>query len=80
MVGNPPAFWYHTDRPAIVIPNGDEGTLLQAADRYRIPYVLLESDHPAGLGDLHAGRVDNPRLTVLETWSEGETVLYAIEQ
>jgi hypothetical protein len=79
MVNNPPAFWYHTDRPAIVIPNGDVATLLGVADRYQMRYVLLESNHPAGLADLHAGEFEHPRLRILRTWSEGETVLYAIE-
>jgi hypothetical protein len=79
MVGNPPAFWYHTDRPAIVIPNGDVGTLLEAADRYGVRYVLLDSNRPAPLADLYAGEVRHPRLTVLERWPEEEAVLYAVE-
>jgi hypothetical protein len=78
MVGNPPALWYHTDRAAIVIPNGDVETLLKAADRYRIQYVLLQSDHPAALANLHAGDVDHPRLSVVKVWPEEEAVLYIV--
>jgi hypothetical protein len=79
MVGNPPAFWYHTDRPAVVIPNGDVGTLIEAADRYDVRYVLLESNHPAPLADLYAGEVGHPRLTVLQRWGEERAVLYAVQ-
>jgi 4-amino-4-deoxy-L-arabinose transferase-like glycosyltransferase len=78
MVNNPPAFWYHTDRPAIVIPNGDVATLLEVADRYQMRYLLLESNHPAELADLHAGEVDHPRLRELRFWPEWEAVLYAV--
>jgi len=78
VVGNPPAFWYHTRRAAIAIPNGDVETLLAVADRYDVRYVLLEPDHPAGLADLYAGAMEHPRLRVLRTWSEGRTVLYGV--
>jgi hypothetical protein len=79
MVGNPPAFWYHTDRPAIVIPNGDAGTLIEAADRYDVRYILLESNHPAPLADLHAGEIHRSRLALLERWPDEEAVLYAVQ-
>jgi hypothetical protein len=78
-VGNPPSFWYHTDRAAIAIPNGGVETLLGAADQYDMRYVLLEPDHTAGLADLYAGAMQHPRLRVLRTWSEGRTVLYGVE-
>ena len=79
VVGNPPAFWYYTDRAAIVIPNGDVETLLAAADRYDMRYVLLEPDHPVGLDDLYVGKMRHSRLRVLRSWSGGHTVLYAVE-
>jgi hypothetical protein len=79
MVSNPPAFWYHTNRSTIVIPNGDVGALVEVADRYDVQYVLLESDHPAGLAYLHAGEVSHPRLAVLDRWPEERAILYAIQ-
>ena len=79
VVGNPPAFWYHTRRAAIVIPNGNVETLLAAADRYDMGYVLLEPDHPVGLEDLYVGKLRHSRLRVLRSWSGGHTVLYAVE-
>jgi hypothetical protein len=80
MVRNPPAFWYLTHRPAIVIPNENVETLMQVADRYQMGYVLLEADHPAQLADLHAGAIRHPRLQVVKTWSGGEDILYAVQR
>jgi hypothetical protein len=79
MVNNPPAWWYYTRRPAIVIPNGGVETLLEAADRYGMRYVLLEPSHPVGLAALYACEVDHPRLRELETWPDEGAVLYAVE-
>jgi hypothetical protein len=78
MVGDPPAFWYHTRREAVVIPNGGVEAVLEVADRYRIGYLLLESDHPAPLDGLHAGREEHPRLRLVKSWREQDAALYAI--
>lgn len=78
MVGNPPAFWYHAQRPAVVIPNGDVDTLLEAADHYEMEYVLLEEDRPAPLATLQPDEAHHPRLVPLKTWSDGGTVLYEV--
>jgi hypothetical protein len=80
MVGDPPAFWYETRRQAIVVPSSDVETLLEAADRYEIRYVLLEEDHPAQLAELHAGAVRHPRLWIVKTWSDGDDILYAVQE
>jgi hypothetical protein len=79
MVGNPPAFWYHTRRPTAVIPNEDVQTLLQAADRYGMRYVLLEQDHPAPMAGLHRGEAEHPRLRSAREWSDLNAILYAIQ-
>jgi len=79
MVGNPPAFWYATRRPAIVVPNEGVETLVAVADRYEMRYVLLERDHPAELTDLHTGAVDHPRLQVMTAWPERGGVLYVVQ-
>jgi hypothetical protein len=57
MVGNPPGFWYHTHRPAVVVPNGDVETLLAAADRYGARYVLLDRNRPAHLAGLYTAPI-----------------------
>lgn len=80
MVGNPPAFWFHTHRPAAVIPNEGVETLLQVADRYGMDYVLLDKHHPAKLADLHSGGVDHPRLKAVKTWPAGSSILYAVQR
>ncbi len=42
MVRNPPGYYMLTQRPAIVIPTGDEDTLLAAAQRYHSRYLVFE--------------------------------------
>lgn len=73
MVGNPPAFWYHTGRPALVIPNGDVETLLAAADRYGAEYVLFDRNCPAPLAEWCSGTASHTRLEPVAGWGE-ETV------
>lgn len=80
MVGNPPGFWVHTDRPAIVIPDGDVDALLEVADRYRVRYVLLEQNHPKQLASLHAREVEHSGLEIVETWSSGDVLLYVVQR
>jgi hypothetical protein len=40
MVGNPPAYYYHTGRPALSVPNEPPERLLAAADRYGATYLV----------------------------------------
>jgi hypothetical protein len=81
MVGNPPAFWYHTARPAVVVPNGDVEDLLAVAARYGVHYVLLDRNRPAPLAALYAGDVSYPRLHPVAAWgnAEEQAVLYAVK-
>jgi hypothetical protein len=53
MVKNPPGWFYVTGDPAIVIPDGNEVVLLDAADRFNARYLILEKEHVDGLGDLY---------------------------
>ncbi|MFQ6099693.1 MAG: ArnT family glycosyltransferase [Anaerolineae bacterium] len=63
MVGNPPAFWYHTRRPAVVVPNGDSDALLEVCARYRADYVVLDENRPGALAGVYEGaRVTGLRL------------------
>jgi hypothetical protein len=43
MVRNPPGYYITTGRSAIVIPYGDEKTILAAAERYQARYLIFES-------------------------------------
>lgn len=80
MVGDPPGFWYHTGRPAIVIPNGGTDVLLQVAARYHAAYLLLDQNSPAPLRRLYSGAERDARLHLLASWGDvgEETVLYAV--
>ena len=81
MVANPPAFWYHTARPAVVVPHGGVEAVLAVADRYGVRYVVLDRNRPAPLAGLYANEVLHLRLRPVAAWGEGEgrTVLYAVE-
>jgi hypothetical protein len=82
MVANPPAFWYHTGYPAVVVPTGGVDTLLAVADRYGVAYVLLDRNCPASLAELHAGVTSYPRLQPVMVWGERESqaVLWEVKR
>ena len=42
MVNNPPGYYLATGRPAIVIPYGDTGAVLNAAKKFGAKYLMLE--------------------------------------
>ncbi|MBM3144535.1 MAG: hypothetical protein FJ010_06090 [Chloroflexi bacterium] len=78
MVNNPPGFYIASGRPAIVIPDGDEGTLLSAAQRYQAKYVILEFNHPQGLNDLYGHPDQNPALQLL--WSDDDIYFFVFTE
>jgi len=75
MVGNPPAFWYHTGHSAVVVPNGGVDALLKVADRYRVDYVVLDQNRPQGLAELYAGE-STAGLALVATFDGGQVQLY----
>ena len=76
MVNNPPGFYLASDRPAIVIPDGDVENSLAAAKRYQAKYLILEINHPQGLSALYQSPDQNPDLSLL--WSDDQTHIFAI--
>jgi hypothetical protein len=42
MTRNPPAYFIMTGRPAVVVPDGNLQTLLDAAQKYKVSYIILE--------------------------------------
>jgi hypothetical protein len=78
MVGNPPAYYYHTGRPALSVPNESPETVLAAADRYGATYLLLDEDRPWPLDELYQGHIALPRLSLVERWAGAR--LYRIER
>ena len=81
MARNPPGFWYHTARPAVVVPNNGVDGLLDVAQRYHVAYLLLDQNCPAPLRPLYAGEEQNARLHQVAAWGEGQerVMLYRIE-
>ena len=53
-MNNPPGFNLATGGEAVVIPNGPPETLRQVARKYRVDWIVLESNHPRGLNSLYA--------------------------
>jgi len=48
IVRNPPGYYMMTGRSAIVVPDGDEATMLAVAARYRARYLIIEAAGAAG--------------------------------
>jgi hypothetical protein len=67
MVINPPGYINVSGRSAIAIPDGNEDTLLRAAQQYQSRYLLLEIHHPRGLDDLYQNPIDQPGIKYLDT-------------
>ncbi len=69
-VNNPPGYYTATGRPAIVIPDGDLETLLDAAEKYGASYLILEQNTVKGLRDLYQSPRSLPGLAYLQTVGE----------
>ncbi|MFQ6015986.1 MAG: glycosyltransferase family 39 protein [Anaerolineae bacterium] len=67
MVVNPPAYFYFTGRPAIVIPNDGLEATLAAASRYGATHLILQWDHPRWLSALYRGQTTYPSLKLQDT-------------
>ena len=62
MVVDPPAYYYFTHRPAIVIPNEEVDGIVEVAHRYQAEYLILEYDHVASLDPIFLGQGAHPSL------------------
>jgi 4-amino-4-deoxy-L-arabinose transferase-like glycosyltransferase len=71
MLGNPPAFYYHTGLRAIVVPNENVDQTLMAAQRYGARYLVLDRNCPAPLDSLYQGRERHPALDLVWDSSHG---------
>ena len=83
MVGNPPAFYYSTGIPAIVVPNENVTRTLEAARRYGAQYLLLDANRPLPLAALYAGDETHPALERVWDQERGApegTVLFRIRE
>jgi hypothetical protein len=71
MVGDAPAFTWHTGHASIAIPNDPPDTILDVAGHYRARYLVLDDTRTRTTDELYAGTESHPRL-VLRLAAEGE--------
>ena len=67
MVGNAPGFYYQTGLPAYSIPNEPIETVLDAAARYHISYLILDENSPPSLAHYYTGELEHPFLGLIGT-------------
>ena len=65
LINDPATFHWVSNRPSIVIPNGDEDTMLSVMDRYDIEYAVLQVNHPPGLSGLYLAPYESEKFDVL---------------
>jgi hypothetical protein len=71
IVSNPPGYNAITGRSAIVIPDGDEQTVLDVAKRYGGSYLILEPNAvPRGLSSLYKNPYTHPGFEYLGSIEE----------
>jgi hypothetical protein len=67
---NPPAFYYWTGHPSIVIPAGSPDDLLNAMSAFGARWAVLDVNHAAGLNGLYAAPESDPRLRLRATLTD----------
>jgi hypothetical protein len=80
MVGNAPAFTWHTGHLAVAVPNEPMDTILAVAGRYGAGYLVLDGTRPRTTDALFAGETTDPRLLLRTTGagSQDNLLLYEI--
>jgi len=81
LANNPPAFYYFTDHPSVVVPNGGVSALLAVADRFDVRWAVLDTNLPDGLRSLYEGRETSDRLVIVEQFEDAEgrpVILYEV--
>ncbi len=68
MVGNPPAFTYHTGLWSVVLPNEGIAETVEAAQRYGVQYIVVDQNRPTPLASLYSGEETHPALALV--WRE----------
>lgn len=75
MTGDPPGVYYHTRLPAVAMPNEPPEMLPVIAVQLGVDYLLLDSERPPTLADLHDENITLPELEKVYDFGEGY-VLY----
>ncbi|MCB9423033.1 MAG: hypothetical protein H6667_24750 [Ardenticatenaceae bacterium] len=78
MSGDAPGFYYHTDHPAIIVPNEPPQILPEIAARYGATYLILDEDRPKPLADFYEGKVSLPQIRPIQRFGK-HTILYRFE-
>ena len=77
MVGDAPAFAWHTGLPAVAIPNEPPTTIVAVARKYGARYLVLDAARPRTTDALYSGQASYPGIDLLyevEQWQ-----LYTIQ-
>jgi hypothetical protein len=69
-VNNPPAFYYHTGRPAIAVPAGDQETLVQAMTDFGVRWLALDVNVVPALSLLYQQPDADPRFQRRATFQD----------
>lgn len=72
MVGDAPAFTWHTGHAAIAVPSDPLDTVLAVADRYGARYLVLDRTRPRTTDTLYTGEAHHPRLVLRNTMGPEE--------
>jgi hypothetical protein len=67
---NPPAFYYWTGHPSIVVPAGSADDLLNAMAAFGARWVVLDVNHTEGLNALYALPNSDSRLRLRATFTD----------
>ena len=78
MVNNPPGYYSATGRSAVVIPFGDQETLLAVARRFKVSYLVLDENNAWYLPALYAQPADMPGLRYLGRWNNSRIYAFAL--
>jgi hypothetical protein len=72
MANNPPALYYFTNHPSVVVPNGGIDTVLAAAGRYGVKWVVVDANVPVGLIGLYTQADQHSCLQAAATFADAE--------
>ncbi len=67
---SPPAFYYWTEHPSLVVPNGDPTDLSNAMTAFGARWAVLDANHPDGLKPLYAAPEGESRLRLRATFTD----------
>jgi hypothetical protein len=62
--------YYHTEIPAVSVPNEPIEIVLEAAEQYGVTHLILDQNHPAPLREIYTGDVVHPELQLIEVYNE----------